>query len=233
MKLSLVIPAYNEGSNIVSLVRGLCKALNYIEDSFEIIMVDDGSTDQTPEILAALTKEIAQLKIVSIFPNQGYGNAILRGLEVAQGTILGWLSADSQIRPEDVVVIYRKLARDGLDLCKGVRIKRNESVFRRIQSAVYNVFFRFLFCVPYRDINGTPKIFRRSLFESLVLSSKDWFLDPEIMIQSIRKGAKIGEIEVRWRKRLGGKSKVAYSASLGFIKNMIKYRFFQGGLEDD
>lgn len=229
MKLSLVIPAYNEAKNIGAVITGLAAALRKIGDPFEIVAVDNGSTDETEKVLKELSRQIPELVSARIFPNEGYGNGILAGLAVAQGNVLGWMHADNQVSPTDVLLIYQNLNRKNLDFCKAVRVDRDEHWMRIIQSRAYNIFFRLLFGGVLRDINGTPKLFKRELYEGLNLRSRDWFIDPEIVIKALRRGAKIGEVEVKWSMRPGGSSHVSFGAWLQFVKNLIKYKI---GKED-
>lgn len=227
MKFSLVIPAYNEGATIESVVRDVVRVLRRDKLDFEVVVVDNGSTDNTADILAALKKEIAEVKTVKIFPNRGYGNGFLTGLSNSSGEILGWMHADSQANPERIPAMYNKLLLEDLDLCKAARVERKESFFRIVQSKVYNTFFRLLFGGHYRDINGSPKIFKRVFYEQLNLSSRDWFLDPELMIKAMRMGSKIGEVEIIWDSRAGGSSHVSLFTAFEFVKNMLLYKFFK------
>lgn len=225
MRFSVIIPSYNESSSIADVVRELYSALKETENSFEIVVVDNGSTDETPEILSDLKKEITQLCTTRVFPNQGYGNGILAGLRIAKGEVLGWVHADNQANPEDVVRIYKKLLDENLDFCKVNRINRTEHHFRILQSKIYNNFFKMLFRTNLSDINGSPKLFRRALYEKAQLSSKDWFIDPEIVIKAKRLGCAMGEIPIKWQSRAGGFSKVKIGTGLEFFKNMLSYRF--------
>ncbi|OGM93705.1 hypothetical protein A2935_01635 [Candidatus Wolfebacteria bacterium RIFCSPLOWO2_01_FULL_47_17b] len=230
MKFSLVIPAYDEGATIESVVRGVVRVLRRDKFDFEVVVVDNGSTDNTAEILAALKKEMAEVKTVRVFPNRGYGNGFLTGLSNSSGEILGWMHADSQVDPEKIPALYNKLLSEDLDLCRAVRIERKESFFRIVQSRAYNTLFRLLFGGRHRDINGSPKIFKRAFYERLNLFSRDWFLDPELMIKAMRIGSKIGEVEIYWDARKGGPSHVSLLTALEFLKNLLKYRFFSKGL---
>mgnify|MGYP001606464325 FL=1 len=160
MKFSLIIPAYNEAENIGAVVSSLAAVLRNSGDSFEIIVVNNGSADDTSAVLKKLPGEIPELMTTDVFPNQGYGNGVLAGLAVAQGDILGWMHADNQVSPKDVLLIYQNLKEKNLDFCKAVRVGRDEHWMRIIQSRVYNTFFRLLFGGELRDINGTPKILK-------------------------------------------------------------------------
>ena len=225
MKFSLVIPAYNEEANIPSVVRGMREALCEFETSFEIIVVDNGSTDRIPEILRQLATDVPELRSIRIEVNRGYGNGVMVGLREAKGDILGWVDADNQIAPEDVVAAYLAIRDGQADLVKAVRRSRRESLFRGIQSVVYNALFRLLFGGSLRDINAKPKLFVRSFWESSHLVSLDWFIDAEVMIKAMRKGSRIAEVEVSWGARTSGRSNIRLSASIEFLKNMFRYKF--------
>lgn len=224
MEFSLVIPAYNEEENIGTVVTNLAVALRTSGDLFEIIAVDNGSTDGTSAKLEKLKQQIPELKTTKVFLNQGYGHGILTGLAIAQGDILGWMHADNQVSVEDVLRMYKEMKDGELDFCKAVRTNRDEHWIRIAQSKVYNTFFRVLFGGKLRDINGTPKLFRKELYQELNICSRDWFIDPEIVIKALRSGANIGEVDIRWRMRPGGSSHVSTGTWLQFVRNLVKYK---------
>ena len=225
MKLSLIVPLYNEGENIRDVILGLKTTLDSnIGEKYEIVAVDNGSTDNTSEILRSLSASVPQLQVVYIFPNKGYGGGILAGLSRASGEILGWIDGDSQSEPISVVKIYRKLIEERLDFCRGVRILRQDGFFRKIQSAVYNGLFRIIFCTSCRDINAKPKIFKREFYEKANFSSHDWFIDAEVIIKAKTLGVKTGELKVHTLQRQHGVSQVRPVAILEFLKNMVYYK---------
>lgn len=235
MKLSVVIPSYNEADNLREVVLNLHNKLCDTGDLFEIIVVDDGSSDKTPEILATLKNEISQLRKgfagqaifrhTRVYSKEGYGNAIITGLSIAKGDVLGWMHADNQSGADTLIKVYGKLKGDNLCFSKATRVTRNESPLRIIRSSLYNALFRIMFKGSCRDVNATPKLFRRSLYEKLNLSSRDWFIDPEIVIKAIQHGSKIGEVEIHWGARTAGSSKVRMATSFEFLKNMFRYKF--------
>jgi glycosyltransferase involved in cell wall biosynthesis len=164
------------------------------------------------------------VKIVTIKPNAGYGGGILAGLSQATGNILGWIDADGQISPTDVVRVYRLLESGPLNMAKAVRTTREDPFIRKFQSWFYNLLFRVLFRTKCRDINAPPKLFKRKLYEKLQMQSTDWFITAECVIKALRLGEKIGEVEVTWNKRSGGKSKVNPATATEFLRKMIAYR---------
>lgn len=223
--LSVVIPAFNEVAAIAGVVHELERSFSTKGLSFEIIVVDNGSTDGTGFVLEELQKKTNCLKVVHVFPNKGYGNGILKGLTKAEGDILGWIDADGQSSAEDVAGAYHLFLRGEYDVCKGIRRGRMDSAPRLIQSRVYNVIFRALFHVPYSDINAKPKFFTRAVYDSLELSSEDFFIDAELIIKAARRGYAVGELPVKGDARRGGSSKVRITTALEFIENLVKYWF--------
>jgi len=225
MRLSIVIPAYNEGHHLDAVVRRLHAAIRRAEPDSEIVIVNNGSSDNTEDVARGIAASLPGVRLERVSRNEGYGNGILRGLAAARGEVLGWAHADEQANPEDIVRVYRMLNEGSFDLCKAVRVERHESFWRRVQSVAYNMLFRRMFNVPYRDINGTPKLLTRALYERINLDSKDWYIDPEAILKTRDAGGRIGEVDIVWQTRKSGSSNVHLYAILQFIKRMLQSRF--------
>lgn len=223
-ELSLVIPCYNEEENIEKVAIQLVNELTSSNINFELILVDNGSYDNTARILNDLTKRYSQIKIVTIRKNEGYGWGIINGLKNCTGNYVGFLCADGQISPKDVIAVFRKLKSEDLDLCKVKRMKRYDGLYRLFLSKSYNFLFQFFCPVSTNDVNGTPKIMKYNCYEKLNISSKDWFIDAEIIIKAESSGFKIDEVPAEFRKRKRGKSNVRFTIIFEFLKNLIKYK---------
>ncbi len=228
-ELSLAIPLYNEADNVESVVSSLVAALEEAGIDYELVLVNNGSEDATGEIIDRLAQENPRLVPVHIPVNQGYGWGIITGLRHCRGRYLGYAWGDNQVRAEDVVRIFLRLRQGDVDMVKSLRIERHDGLQRLIITRIYNKVFPFFFPVHSADVNGCPKIFTREAYESIQPSSKDWFLDPEIMIKAHRLGLRIEEIPVVFYPRASGKSKVRWKTVLEFAINMIRYRL-RGGL---
>ncbi len=229
MTLSLVVPFYNEGKNIEKVVSGLNRNFEGESIDYKLILVNNGSGDNSPTILESLSKENPdKIKVVHVKVNQGFGWGIISGLRQANGDYIGYMCGDGQTKPEDVVKTYRWVEQGDCDLAKVKRISRGDGLWRRIISFVFNRLFWIMFRVHSLDINGTPKIFNRSWLDKLHLASKDWFIDAEVMIKSRHLGMRIGEVPTEFLPREEGKSHVALATSLEFVKNMLSYRFLGG-----
>lgn len=224
---SIVMPAYNEAENLPVVLGGLKLVLDNSGIASEIIVVDNGSSDGTKNVLEQLKKEIPYLRTVRIENNIGIGNGIINGLEAAQGSVLGFMVADGQVEPKTLVEAYRKLKEENLDLCKGYRINRCDGPKRIIMSRVYNILFSVLFGYRLKDAGGGPKIFTRNFYETIKPETNNYFIDNEILIKAMRNHFKMGEIPVVSLKRKGGKSTVSIFTSFAFFKDMFNWFLFK------
>ena len=120
------------------------------------------------------------------------------GLDAARGTYIGVIDGDGQFPPESIIACLLKCELEDLDLTKTYRVIRDDGLYRRFISAVYNAIFSLLFGFKVRDINSKPKIIRRDKYELLQLESDDWFADAEIVIRARELGLKIGETPVHF-----------------------------------
>ena len=204
-----------------TVIASLINVLSKLHVRYEIIAVDNGSRDNTGKIIDKFTKR-SDVKKVYVPINQGYGYGILEGLKECKGTFLGYLWGDTEVPHESLLSIYHALKHEGYDLCKITRIKRDVPFLRKLQTRIYNGIMRYYFGIKSNDANGCPKVMRRNLYKKLKLESKDWFLDPEIMIKC--KDYKIKEIPVLCEARKHGKSKIYFTTSFEFIKNIMRYK---------
>lgn len=222
--LSLIIPMYNEQDNARIVVAALQRELTREEINYELVLVDNGSTDHTGAIITGLAENNPSIKIVKVPRNQGYGWGVINGLRWAGGDYLGFMGGDGQIKPKDVVRVYREIVKGEHQLCKVRRYRRKDGALRNFVSFIFNKLFVYTFKVNAGDINGTPKIMTRRFYNQLNLASKDWFLDAEVMIKASSLGAPVGEIPVVFLPRQGGSSNVKISTVWEFLCNMAAYR---------
>ncbi len=227
MRLSIVIPAYNEGSHLERIVRDIHEELQKIGSDFEIIIVDNGSTDDTRIVLEMLQQEMPQVRARRVFPNCGYGGGVLTGLAMARGEIIGWTDGDGQIDAGILREMYEKMRQENLIFLKAKRTIRHDGILRAIQSKIYNLIFHALFSTSVNDVNAKPKFFRRDFYENIGLASVDFFIDAEIVIKALRSGIPIKEHPIVFQSRKEGISKIGLGAGLEFVKNLLYYRFFK------
>ena len=184
-----------------------------------------GSDDETPQVISKLAERSSNIRTV-IRPKEGMMGWDMRmGLDAARGTYIGVIDGDGQFPPESIIACLLKCELEDLDLTKTYRVVRDDGLYRRLISTVYNAMFSLLFGFKVRDINSKPKIIRRDKYELLQLQSDDWFADAEIVIRARELGLKIGETPVHFSLNDTRGSFVKPKAILEFTANLLKYRF--------
>jgi len=209
-------------------VERLQRTLSRCNFSWELVLVGnyiEGSDDETPQVVKKLAESSDNIRTV-IRPKQGMMGWDMRmGLDAARGTYIGVIDGDGQFPPESIIACLLKCELEDLDLAKTYRVIRDDGLYRRLISAVYNGIFSLLFGFKVRDVNSKPKIIRRDKYELLHLESDDWFADAEIMIRARELGLKIGETPVHFMSNDTRGSFVKPKAIIEFSSNLLKYRF--------
>ncbi|HEX7772294.1 MAG TPA: glycosyltransferase family 2 protein [Pyrinomonadaceae bacterium] len=225
---SLVVLCYRSGQSIIPFVERLQRTLSRCNFSWELVLVGnyiEGSDDETPRVVKKLAERADNIRTI-IRPKQGMMGWDMRmGLDAARGTYIGVIDGDGQFPSESIIACLLKCELEDLDLTKTYRVIRDDGLYRRIISTVYNAFFSLLFGFKVRDINSKPKIIRRDKYELLNLESDDWFADAEIVIRARELGLKIGETPVHFSINDNRGSFVKPKAILEFTSNLLKYRF--------
>lgn len=222
MKLSLIIPCYNEAANLPLLISR-CDALIAHCDA-EVILVDNGSIDNSPSVLAELLPNHPGCRSIRVEVNQGYGHGILAGLEAAKGDILGWTHADLQTDPQDVLAgLSYFSSHDDLIFVKGRRYGRPlADVFFTVAMSVFET---LLMRKPLWDINAQPNLFTRGFFETWKTPPQDFSLDLYAYYQARRQGLNIRRFAVLFGKRAHGVShwNVNWAAKRKFILRTVRF----------
>lgn len=220
---SLVVPFFNEVAGAEGVLQQLLQALREDGESFELVAVDNGSIDGTSEILAGLQAHAPELRVVRVFPNRGYGWGVLHGLAQAQGEAVGFMAGDGQIRPQDVVLTFRRFEVGDCDLAKVRRVTRGDGPLRQAVSIGWNFLFSLGLGRSIQDGNGTPKVFRRSALPELRLESPDWFVDSELWMKGLTRGWRFAEVDVDFLPREKGSSHVRFSSLWEFAVNLARW----------
>lgn len=225
--LSLVMPCYNEEVVVVHTIVKLLAAFEKAGYRLELVAVDNGSRDGTGAILKQLAMENPAVVHHRVEKNEGYGNGVRAGFGLCTAPWVGMIPADGPVDPEDVVRVYEAaVSANQWVVAKVRRLFRMDGFRRKFISTVYNVFVRLLWPgLGSIDINGTPKILPREAFRIMNLQSKDWFLDPEILIKAHALGMRVIEFNVFARMRSAGVSHVRATTCWEFFRNLISYRF--------
>ena len=227
MKLSIIIPCYNEAKNL-PLILKRCEEVVSKESNIEIVIVDNGSTDNTSIVLDNLTSNISFVTRVKVENNLGYGHGILEGLRKAKGEILGWTHADMQTDIYDVLTglnFFQITDKPEQLFVKGRRYNRPIlDVFFTIGMAIFET---ILLKKLMWDINSQPTMFHREFFLNWEAPPDDFSLDLYAYYLARKSRLKIKRFPVQFGKRAHGFShwNVSVSAKFRFIKRTLHYSF--------
>lgn len=222
MRLSLVIPCYNEAANLPLLLER-CKDVA-AREGIEVVLVDNGSTDETPRLLANLLPEYPGCRSIRVEKNRGYGFGIVSGLKAARGDLLAWTHADMQTDPHDALrglALFEQHG-DGI-FVKGRRYGRPlaDSAF----TVAMSVFETLLLSQLLWDINAQPTMFSRRFFESWRSPPDDFSLDLYAYYRARSDRLEVHRFPVRFGERAHGVShwNLNWAAKWKFIKRTVAF----------
>jgi len=202
ISVSVLVPARDEADNIPTLVEKVGRAFDALDVRGELVLVDDGSSDGTGDVAAALHGDYPFLRLIRHRRNLGMTAALRTGFRAVRGEVIIILPADLQSDPEeDIPKLLGKLG-EGYDVVAGWRQGRRES--KVLASAIYNFVSRLLFDVQAHDMNWI-KAFRREVLETLPPLRSDWHRF--LLHIAAHQGYRIGEVRTNWYPRRAGKSK--------------------------
>ena len=201
--LSVVIPLYNEENSLAELHNRIILSLQSLSSNYELIFVDDGSTDNSFSVLKDLHKEDGQVKAIRFRKNFGKAAALSAGFKEATGKTIVTIDADLQDLPEEIPVLIKKIE-EGYDLVSGWKFKRQDPLVRRVASRLFNSVTTFYTGVKIHDFNCGLKCYRREVTEELELYGELYRYIPAL---ASWKGFKVGEVKVNHQPRIHGKSK--------------------------
>src|SRR6478609_4181074 len=202
--LSLVLPAHNEEANIRFVVEQALETLPLYTDEFEIIVVNDGSRDNTAAIIDEMAANDRRVRPIHHKKNKGYGGALTTGFESSTSDFVMFMDADRQFDIADLGMLSPLV--DKFDIVAGFRMERNDEFHRKLFAEIFNLTVRVLFGVHMRDIDCAFKIFRGDMLRSLKLSAPGALINTEIMAKLRRQGATLVQIGVHHYPRLAGEA---------------------------
>ena len=220
--LSIVIPIKDEEDNLFPLYSRLCDALASLPAPFEVVFVDDGSTDRSASRLFELAAKDERIKVVRLRRNFGQTAALMAGIDHASGDILITMDGDLQNDPRDIPALVEKLD-EGFDVVLGQRVNRRDSfLIRTFPSRIANWLIRRVTGVPFRDFGCTLRAMRREVAESLPLYGEMHRFVPALAQQG---GARLAQIPVHHNPRLAGKTKYGLSRSIRVMLDLMTVQF--------
>jgi len=218
--LSIFFPCYNDAGTIASIVTLAYITARKLTDDFEVIVVDDGSTDGSLEILEELEKLYPDLKVIRHGQNRGYGGALKTGFAGATKEFVFYTDGDIQYDVRELVNLADEM-KDGIDLVNGYKIERSDSVWRKIIGYSYNAFSRFMFGIKLRDIDCDFRLIRRSVFDKITLKSDTGAICVEMVKKIQENGFTSRETAVRHYFRSYGRSQ--FFTPLHVVKSLITF----------
>jgi glycosyltransferase involved in cell wall biosynthesis len=222
MELSVVVPVYNEEENVEPLIGEINGVLRHLGKRYEIVVVDDGSVDQTFAVLSKLQREQPTMKVVRLKRNFGQTAAVAAGLTYARGEIVILMDGDGQNDPADIPALLAKLA-EGNDLVAGWRFKRRDPFLRRrLPSMIANRLISWTTRVKLHDYGCTLKAMRKEIAKNLKLYGEMHRFIPAIAFE---RGARIAELKVNHRPRLRGQSQYGITRTLRVVLDLLTVKF--------
>lgn len=209
-ELSAMMPAYNEEEILSIALDEAIAALDAQVSTWELIVVDDGSTDRTPQILKEATDNEPRLRIVTNSPNIGYSKALIRGFEACRFSVIFYTDADAQFDLMEISRLYPLIAE--ADMVAAYRVGRKDPWFRRLTSDVYNIILALVLGVRARDVNCAFKFFRQDFFDVVSLSSDGFLIDAELYSRANQAGLRWRQGPVTHRPRTEGSTSIKVGA---------------------
>lgn len=230
--LSFFFPAYNEEGNVEAVVRDALATLPTFADAIEVLIVDDGSRDRTPQIADALADADPRVRVVHHERNKGYGGAVRSGLLSSRKEFIFFTDGDRQFKLADLPRLLEAI--DGVDAVIGYRIKRRDPARRRFTAWVYNRLIRILFGSTIKDVDCAFKLFRREVFQRVPLAevrSNGAFFSAEMLLTLKKHGIRLAEVPIpHYPRTVGENTGASVKITLRAIRDLLRLRLRWWGL---
>jgi glycosyltransferase involved in cell wall biosynthesis len=203
--LSVFFPAYNDSGTIASMVIRAVQAAAALTPDYEVIVVDDGSGDATPQILDELARTYPHVRIVHHLSNRGYGGALQTGFRSSTKELVFYTDGDAQYDPAELAELWVRMV-PGVDLVNGYKISRSDPLHRIIIGRVYHHLVSVMFGLTVRDVDCDFRLMRRAIFERIDLTKTSGVICLEMMKKIEDAGFAIVEVPVHHYHRAFGRS---------------------------
>ena len=226
MQLSIVVPCYNEAKHIPLLLKRFGEIIQ--DNSTEVVLVNNGSKDNTEEVLSQLIPSFSFARVVKVNVNQGYGFGILSGLKEARGEFIGWTHADLQTDPSDLLKAKQIISQEHNSTHIYIKGRRCNRLWQDTFFTYGMTFFEWLYLREWLwDINAQPNIFHRSFFEQWSNPPHDFSLDLYAFYTAKKHNLKIIRFDVQFPPRVYGQSSwnTGLSSKFKFIKRTLDFSF--------
>lgn len=203
--ISVFFPAFNDARAISPLILSALDVLPTLTDDYEVLVVNDGSTDATRAVLDEMARSCAQLKVIHHQRNLGYGAALRSGFRHATKDLIFYTDGDGQYDVRELPALYRELT-PAVDVVNGFKLERADRSHRKVIGGIYNQITRFLFRLPIRDVDCDFRLLRRSALERISLSASSGVIGVELVHKLASAGCVFKEVPVHHYPRAHGKS---------------------------
>ncbi|MFQ6049391.1 MAG: glycosyltransferase family 2 protein, partial [Phycisphaerae bacterium] len=193
---------YNEQDNVVRTTMAVLRACERLACDFEVIIVNDGSTDRTAELAEQLARQHPQVRVVHNWPNRGYGAALRRGFYAAVKNWVFYTDGDGQFDPGELQLLLPLLRH--CQIVSAYRIRRSDPLLRRVNAWAWTMLVNLLFGMRLRDVDCAFKIFPKALFEQIELHSNGALIDAEVLAKARLRGYRVAQVGVHHYPRLAG-----------------------------
>jgi glycosyltransferase involved in cell wall biosynthesis len=210
MNLSIVVPAYNEESTVAGVIKAHVDTGRRIAGAVEVIVCDDGSTDRTPQAIAAVAAGLPEVKLLRNARNEGIPVTMKRLYAAATGEWIYFTPADGQVPATALERMWA--AREGMALVVGARVPRRDPLSRVLIAELYSTGLRWIFRLPVKDIDSV-KLYRGENLHAIEVRSRSNFFEAEMLITLCRRGRPVTEVIVEHRPRIAGVPKGVTAAS--------------------
>jgi glycosyltransferase involved in cell wall biosynthesis len=203
--ISAFFPAYNDGGTIASMVLSAILVLERLTDDYEVIVVNDGSSDYTREILDELEQQYDRVRVVHHEKNRGYGGALRTGFSEASKEFVFYTDGDAQYDVRDLPALWQVM-NDSIDMVQGYKMGRSDPLHRVIIGRLYHWMTNLAFGIHLRDVDCDFRLIRRSVFDQVHLESDSGVICVEMMKKIRDRGFRISEVPVHHYHRAYGQS---------------------------
>jgi len=201
MKLSVIMPVYNEAATVAAILEKLAR----VPVVDEVIVVNDGSTDGSAQLLTKLKQKNNKLKVITHRKNRGYGGALISGFKTATKKLVFYTDGDGQYDVKELPILLKLMTRD-VDFVNGIKMTRHDATYRIIVGNLYSLVIRWGFWLPIVDVDCDFRLIRRSIIKKTKLTNTSGSICVELVKKAQRAGARFRQVSVHHFDRRWGES---------------------------